>query len=99
MRAGYLDRSGVPITTARWAELFETPGYRLVARSEFDDGSFLSTVWLGIDHAYDMGPPMIFESMFMPDAEHQTRYSTEQEALEGHALLLQVLLATGRRLA
>jgi hypothetical protein len=47
-----------------WARLLEhDPDYRTVARDELPDGSLLSTVWLGLDHAHGFGAPLIFETM------------------------------------
>jgi hypothetical protein len=48
----------------------------------------LSTVFLGIDHQYGDGPPLVFETMFF---SHETeerplrRYNTWDEAHKGHA--------------
>jgi hypothetical protein len=69
----YFDRAGFPIPgeltedgdlvmpTLVWARMMEA-GERTVAYDEFPDGSYLSTVWLGLDQAL-FGPPLIFETM------------------------------------
>jgi hypothetical protein len=48
----------------------------------------VSTVYLGLDHSFMGGPPMIFESMvFGPGASNDwdmRRYSTEEQAIKGH---------------
>lgn len=50
----------------------------------------VSTVWLGIDHGYNGGPPIIFETMVFDHREQPqwdnelTRYCTEEEAMRGH---------------
>ncbi len=46
----------------------------------------VSTVWLGLDHQFGDGPPLIFETMIFggPHDQAQWRYSTKQEAKEGH---------------
>lgn len=48
----------------------------------------ISTVCLGLDHRFvGTGPPIIFETMIFDSEEledYQERYSTEEEALEGH---------------
>ena len=66
---------------------------KLVARDELPDGKVVSTVWLGFDHNYSDGPPLIFETMVFPsegdwDEIAVDRYSTEQEAMEGHRSLV-----------
>lgn len=51
---------------------------------------WVSTVWLGLDHAQG-GPPLIFETMVGCARANggwmswQMRYSTEEDALLGHA--------------
>jgi hypothetical protein len=50
----------------------------------------VSTVWLGLDHGHNFGTkeyrPLIFETMVLGglNSDYQERYSTEQEAIEGH---------------
>lgn len=46
----------------------------------------VSTVFLSIDHQWGDGPPLIFETMVFggPLDSECERYSTEQEAIEGH---------------
>ena len=66
-RPMYYDRDGFAIPSNGplpvvlvWAQMLERD--REVAHDELPDGSFLSTVWLGLDHGF-MGPPLIFETM------------------------------------
>jgi hypothetical protein len=68
-RPMYYDREGFPIPAIGdalavlvWARMMEGKPGRHVAADELPDGSHLSTVWLGLDHAY-MGAPLIFETM------------------------------------
>lgn len=58
----------------------------------------VSTVWLGLNHQFGDGPPLIFETMvFDVDTDDrwndklQWRYSTKKEALEGHKLALELV--------
>jgi len=72
-RPMYYDRHGFPVPgsegdeegTLAWARLREK-GDPHVACDELPDGSYLSTVWLGLDHAF-FGPPLIFETMRYKD--------------------------------
>ena len=57
------------------------------------DSCWVSTVWLGLDHAFMGGPPLIFETMVFPAKDGEVtdycelnakRYSTEAQAREGH---------------
>lgn len=71
-----------------WAQDYEDHAKRQVAVSRTIYGEKLSTVWLGLDHRFGgEGPPLIFETMlFMKSNKNdlQWRYSTEEEAKEGH---------------
>jgi hypothetical protein len=53
----------------------------------------VSTVFLGIDHAWDGGPPILFETMIFGGShdEYQVRYRTHAEAVAGHARALKMV--------
>lgn len=56
-----------------------------VARTDFDDGRSVSTVFLGLDHNWLRdGPPVVFETMVFPECEVCVRYSTWEQAAAGH---------------
>ena len=62
---------------------------RQVARKE-QDGVVVSTVFLGLDHSYGGGPPLLFETIvFNSDGEDQDceRCSTWEEAEAQHAAM------------
>jgi hypothetical protein len=52
----------------------------------------ISTVYLGFNHRFGDGPPLIFESMVFggPLDQETRRYATELEARAGHAELLEL---------
>lgn len=82
----YYDRDGEPITLERWIALVEDADYRRIARTDIN-GIVVSTVWLGIDHQFGDGPPLIFETMIFGgphDEETWRRYDTEANARAGH---------------
>lgn len=63
--------------------------YRRVAETTLPDGKWISTVWLGLDHSFDVDRPLIFETMVFPKSGDygeldMDRYSTEEEAKKGH---------------
>lgn len=94
----YYDREGRPVSNDQWEALFvRERNNRRVAQSGFGVYGWVSTVWLGLNHAYDDGPPLIFETMVFggPMDEYMERYTTEAQAREGHALIC-ILLATLR---
>ena len=62
-----------------------------VAETRWEDGAWVSTVFLGLDHSWwEGGPPLIFESMLFGDPdcngeeEDMTRCSTWDQALVMH---------------
>jgi hypothetical protein len=82
----YYDKQGHSLTIEEFLPLFQDTEYRRVAWTELPDSNYISTVWMGIDHQFGDGPPLIFETRYQgPDGEEeQWRYSTEAEAIEGH---------------
>lgn len=83
------NHNAVPVhSVTEWADYFEKHDHR-VAYDEID-GIRVSTVFLGLDHAWDGGPPLIFETMIFggPLDGEQDRYSTWDEAAKGHAAML-----------
>lgn len=90
----YYDRAGNPVSSAlEWAKLFDgNPDYRRVARDVLPNGIVVSTVWLGLDHGFGSGAPLIFETMVFAGGDDDSdceRYSTEAEARAGHAQLVE----------
>jgi len=83
---GYYDRLGNPISLMIWGELHRNRDYVVLAQDPMVVKGvpvLVSTVWLGIDHAFGDGAPVIFGE----------RYHTEEEALEGHGAALRKLCA------
>ena len=68
-----------------WAKWFETAD-RHVAETHLSNNVRISTVFLGLDHSFSGGEPILFETMIF-GGEHnnyQERYSTWEEAEAGH---------------
>ncbi len=91
----YYARDGSPMTMMEWANSFETRrDLKRVAETTLPNGRWVSTVWLGLNHSFGNGPPLIFETMVFPSREKLSeedcdRYSTEAEALAGHAAMVE----------
>ena len=70
-----------------WGRWFQTAA-RHVARDERGD-VVVSTVFLGLDHAFRPGRPLLFETMIFGGPHHLdlARYSTWAEATAGHAVM------------
>lgn len=103
----YYDKDGEPIDDVMvWARLFEDTQYRFVGQTDVtsEDGAKfrISSVWMGMNHAYHPNdPPLIFETMVFIDepgaveldwADHyMERYTTEAEALAGHKRIVDMV--------
>jgi hypothetical protein len=83
----YYSRDGSPMSRDEWAAAMASDfdDTRRVAKDTVGDVE-VSTVWLGLNHQYGDGPPLIFETMVFGgelDGE-QWRDATEAEAYETH---------------
>lgn len=88
-----LDKDHRPVrvhSVEEWGRFFESAD-RIVAKTYFEPGIQVSTVFIGIDHRFTgKGPPVLFETMvFGLDMEDhgsmQWRYSSWDDAVTGHA--------------
>lgn len=92
-----LSRRGVPQPVhdlLRWAQWFEH-AERRVARDEVGS-AVVSTVFLGLDHGWRGGLPILFETMVFADGDRGGdcwRYATRSQALAGHARVVAQLRA------
>ena len=78
--------------TRTWAEQFEKIEQRRVQKTKFGDVE-ISTVFLGLDHSFGMGPPLLFETMIFGGKhdQFQDRYSTWDAAEKGHAQAIEIV--------
>jgi hypothetical protein len=61
---------------------------RVVAKDQVGETK-VSTVFLGLDHSYGSGPPLLFETMtFGPGEEECERCTTWEEAEAQHAAMV-----------
>lgn len=82
------DRAGLPITLAEWEALRQTD-YRVLCQESIGD-AWVSTVWLGIDHATG-DPPLIFETMIFGGEHNETVWRTSTESVAWHVHMLIVI--------
>ena len=77
------------------AVAFEDVASRRVALSIIGDLR-VSTVFLGMDHSWGDGPPILFETMIFggPNDQHQDRCSTWEEAEEMHKKAVDLVKST-----
>lgn len=81
----------VPVADVmEWARMFGDTERRRVAHDILSDKVRVSTVFLGLDHSWGGGPPLLWETMIFggPHDEYQERYSTYADAVAGHARAL-----------
>lgn len=91
MMAEYYSRAGEPIGHDDWLREWSGENKR-VAVTDVGDAC-VSTVYLGMNHAWAGGPPLIFETMIF-DGDHDGwcwRYGSEERAQEGHAAVVAAL--------
>jgi len=84
-------REAVPCSLVEWATGFESDT-RHVADNEYK-GVRVSTVFLGLDHAFGEGPPLLFETMIFGGEhnEYQTRCTTWEQAEVMHLNAMQMV--------
>ena len=73
------------LTWGRWMETAD----RHVAVDQVGDAK-VSTIFLGLDHRFGDGPPVLYETMVFggPLDMKRERYATRDEAIAGHAAML-----------
>lgn len=89
----YYKRDGTACSLKEWSALFENVQYCCLALTELPNSFEVSTVWLGLNHNYREGPPLIFETMVFSAGSREEkdtqRYSTEAQALDGHKIMVE----------
>lgn len=76
-------------SVVEWAEWFEK-GNRVIGADFLPGDVRVSTVFLGLDHAFGGATPVLFETMVFggPLDQEQERYHTRTEAVAGHAAMV-----------
>jgi hypothetical protein len=82
-----------PADLLEWASWFENTD-RTVAKTTVGRDAHkaeVSTVFLGLDHSFGTGPPLLFETLVIggPLDEEMERYSTWDDAEAGHAAMVE----------
>lgn len=78
----------------KWGKWNEKIENRRVANEIVNDKWRVSTVFLGIDHSFGEGEPLLFETMVFEGDDATdldcARYSTWEQAVAGHAHMVEV---------
>lgn len=88
----YILEGHVPVACSdmmKWGKFMQGKDSRRVALTQVGDIQ-VSTVFLGLDHSFGIGAPVLFETRVFggPLDEEQDRYSTWDEAEAGHAAMV-----------
>jgi hypothetical protein len=94
-----LDDKGNPVPESnirKWGTWMQNGEQRRVAWDVLESGVKVSTVFLGLDHGWDGGPPVLWETMVFggPHDEYQERYTSLAAEKEGHKRALQLAADT-----
>lgn len=61
------NKIAIPVDIMEWSKWFETKRKdRIVKQTTLPNGLWISTVFLGMDHSFSDGPPLLFETMVFP---------------------------------
>lgn len=79
-----------------WAKAVRSTD-RHVGKTTIGDAE-VSTVFLGINHRFGNGPPLLFETMVFGGIldQEQERYTTWEEAEEGHRAMVDRVTESGK---
>ena len=82
------DHKTTPVDALEWDKYFETSDRR-VALDNVGDVR-ISTVFLGLDHSFGYGPPLLFETLVFGGEldKEMERYTTWDEAVKGHKVMV-----------
>lgn len=83
-------KTPVRVAVVEWSKWLEgSRGKRTVKFTE-KDGVRVSTVFLGLDHSFCGGPPLLFETLVFegPHDGDMERYVTWDEAIKGHEAMV-----------
>ena len=75
----------------RWGKWMQE-NERHLALDNLPNGVRVSTVFLGLDHSFGGGKPVLWETMIFngPHDQYQERYSSVEDAKEGHLRALEL---------
>ena len=94
-----LDKNDEPVKVdlMTWANWFEDES-RTIAKTTVGEMD-ISTVFLGLDHSFGKGEPLLFETMIFGGKHDQNmwRYSTWEEAVAGHKAARELVSIKGVR--
>lgn len=96
-----LDEAGNPVEEPdiiKWAKWFETHNRTVIQTAFKDQGIAVSTVFLGLNHQFGNGAPLLWETMVFDQLpsfaeSYCDRYSSLEEAKAGHQKAVEWVIA------
>jgi hypothetical protein len=96
-----VDGKPVPTTDVlAWAQWLESAPERQVAKTEIGSNILVSTVFLGMNHNFNLqGPPVLWETMVFggPRDGDMDRYTSRAAAEVGHLEMVERIKATNNK--
>lgn len=96
------DNRVIASSLEEWAVWYQNNPDKCVIRKTYFDDCEVSTVFLGLDHGFGMradDEPILFETMVFggpqDDSFFQQRYSTYEQACDGHAGVVEWIIDQG----
>jgi len=90
-----LDKENKPVksTIIQYGEWIEANPERKAVKQEHIGDIYVSTVFLGLDHAWNSNIPVLWETMIFGGEhdQYQERYTSYEDALEGHQIALTLI--------
>jgi hypothetical protein len=91
-----LDKDNKPVksTIVDCGKWLEANPERKAVNQDIIHDEFVSTVFLGLDHAWDSDIPVLWETMIFGGEhdQYQDRYTSHEDALEGHKKALNLII-------
>lgn len=80
----------VPVSFEEWVFHSDGDSWR-VGLTDCGDGVTVSTVFLGLNHNWGHGEPLLYETMVFGGKfnDETERYTTVEQAIEGHRMMVQ----------
>jgi hypothetical protein len=94
-----LDPDGRPVPEPdllKWAMWFGHSHQSRILQQDHIGDAFVSTVFLGLDHSFSEGPPVLWETMIF-GGEHSDwmrRYTSGDDAIAGHMEAVEMVKAS-----
>lgn len=80
----------VPCDMETWIEKFRKDETYILKKTKVNERT-VSTVFLGMDHSFCDPVPLWFETMVFPECDICERYTTYDEAIDGHKKIVNEL--------